>query len=208
MALVECPACHKQISKAAAACPSCGEPMKGAAKKSNPILVGCGGLMMLFVIFAGINGVMESCSSNPVNVNRAAVNAAPVAQASSATHPMGQPFSIGYLSYTVHKAQWSSAPLAGQAPNAAFVAVEVSVTNGDRSASMVPPFHLIDEAGAEYDESGTKIFLPGAIGLLENLNPGVSKRGWLLFDAPQAHAYKLKVSGGYTSGDAALVPLQ
>lgn len=129
-------------------------------------------------------------------------------QTAVATYEMGHPFRVGYTSYQVHSIQWSDAALAGQAPNAAYLAVEVSVKNEDREARIVPPFKLIDEAGAEYDESSNKIFMQESINLLENLNPGVTKRGWLLFDTPQNHTYKLKASGGFWSKDAALVPLK
>lgn len=61
MSLIECPACHKQVSQRAPACPGCGEPLAssvesaygGAINTNDPVhvvgIIVCG-LMILGVI--------------------------------------------------------------------------------------------------------------------------------------------------------------
>ena len=57
----------------------------------------------------------------------------------------------------------------------------------------------MDENGAEYESSAEAMIIENAIGVLESLNPSVWKQGLVVFDVPQNHQYRLKVSGGYWS---------
>jgi hypothetical protein len=93
-----------------------------------------------------------------------------------------------------------------EAPDAAFLVLDLSITNNDRSASILPPLKLIDAQGREYDESDKGILMPGRFDTLKKLNPGVSSRGYVVFDAPQG-AYLLKVPGGFESSQYALIGL-
>lgn len=67
MALIKCPECKTQISSKAVACPQCGLPLKGNARKRKP--VGCCGVITLgfFGLFA--LGLIASLS-NPGGTNR------------------------------------------------------------------------------------------------------------------------------------------
>jgi hypothetical protein len=85
--------------------------------------------------------------------------------------------------------------------------VDLAIRNNDKSASVLAPVKLIDTEGREYDESSKGIFLDNSFGLLKKMNPGVSSRGYVVFDVPRGK-YALKVSGGYTSGQSALIDLQ
>jgi hypothetical protein len=126
-------------------------------------------------------------------------------------HTMKETVHVGYTSYAVWKAWWSdqlsSNEFLNQRPNASYLFLEVSVRNDDRKARIVPPFKLIDETGAEYDTSPQGWAVEGSIGLIESLNPGVSKRGFVVFDVPKNHTYRLKISGGYWSTEDALVEI-
>ena len=88
-----------------------------------------------------------------------------------------------------------------------FLFVKLTVRNDDKKARTIPPFKLIDENGAEYETSSKGWSVDGSIGALDSLNPGVQKDGTILFDVPQSHTYKLKLSGGYWSDDEAFVKL-
>ena len=66
---------------------------------------------------------------------------------------------------------------------------------------MVPPFKLVDEDGAEYDSSAGGTMIKNPIGVLQSLNPSVTKQDLVVFDVPQNHQYRLKVSGGYWSAE-------
>ncbi len=72
---------------------------------------------------------------------------------------------------------------------------------------MIPPFHLVDENGAQYDITSQETYLSDAFPIVESLNPGVAKAGSIAFDVPRGHTYRLKLSGGYLSRESAFVLL-
>jgi len=93
-----------------------------------------------------------------------------------------------------------------ETPDAAFLVVDLDILNNDRTASTLPPLKLVDAQGREYDESSKRTFMPGAFDILKELNSGVSSRGYAVFDVPRGQ-YNLQVSGGFESGEHALVDL-
>jgi zinc ribbon protein len=65
MSLISCPACSKQVSERAPACPHCGHPIAGPAPEAPQVIIhqqqaprsqrGCGGgLVFLLLVVAGI----------------------------------------------------------------------------------------------------------------------------------------------------------
>ncbi len=118
-------------------------------------------------------------------------------------------FSVGYWAYTVHSASWRDWILSLgstlESPDAAFLVVDLSACNRDRTASVLPPFKLIDRQGREYESKST--FMQGAFDVLKTLNPGVYSRGYLVFDVPRYGQYMLRASGGFESGADRLVDL-
>lgn len=89
-------------------------------------------------------------------------------------------------------------------PETRFLVVDLAVRNNDRTASTLPPMKLLDATGREYDESSKGILIERSLG--KSLSPGVSSRGYVVFDVPQGK-YVLKVSAGDTSGESALIVL-
>lgn len=62
MNMKECPGCHEMVSRAAAACPKCGNPIKA---KTSPLAMGCGVLILLGFGFSvcvgsGLEAVSEA----------------------------------------------------------------------------------------------------------------------------------------------------
>jgi len=118
---------------------------------------------------------------------------------------------VGYMSYRVWRAEWSNRlPLDGfldSRPNAKWLLVELSARNNDRKARAIPPFALVDEQGREYESASQGALLPSGFGILESLNPSVTKQGLVVFDVPQDRTYKLKVSGGYWSKEDGYIPI-
>jgi hypothetical protein len=102
----------------------------------------------------------------------------------------------------------SSNQFLNRSPNASFLFIELTVRNDDKKARTIPPFSLIDENGAEYEAAAGATMLDGSIGLIDDLNPGVSKQGFVVFDVPRSHSYRLKVDGGFWSSDSALIKLE
>lgn len=125
---------------------------------------------------------------------------------------MAAPVRVGYTTYQVLSAnvyrQLPGDSAQRHAPDSgAYIVVKVTVRNNDMDQRTIPPFKLRDADGAEYGTSSNAVWLKDHIGLLDELNPGVSKTGLILFDAPADRAYALKVSGGYASGESTLIPL-
>lgn len=165
----------------------------------------------------------HECWANPINVSdgffiAAGVTAepnstAPTLQSWLENHPLppyktGESFRVGYTSYCVRRAWWSNHlsnnRFLNEPPNASYLFIEIAVRNDDTKARMIPPFTLIDQYGAEYETSSAAFAVEGNIGPLESLNPGVTKEGTIVFDVPKK-IYTLKVSGGFWSGEDALI---
>ena len=126
-------------------------------------------------------------------------------------HKEGDTVHIGYTAYVVWRSWWSSKLSDNQfldaKPNAMFLFIELTVRNDDKQARTIPPFKLIDENGAEYETDSKGWAVEGSLGILDSLNPEVKKQGFIVFDVPQNHSYKLKVSGGYWSGKTGLIEI-
>jgi Domain of unknown function (DUF4352) len=126
-----------------------------------------------------------------------------------ASHYIGDAFKTGYMLYQVDSIQWRKRignEYFGDEADARYLLVHIQIKNEDKETRLIPPFKLIDESGATYEESVDRIGLKGGL-LLKKLNPGVSTKATLLFDVPPNHHYKLQVDGGYWSNDKALVVL-
>jgi hypothetical protein len=125
-------------------------------------------------------------------------------------HSMTQEFAIGYWKYICNGITWS--PVIGRRAledraNASFLIVDITAENADQSASTLPPLHLMDSDGREYDQSAAGMMSDGFFSSLQKLNPGVAKRGYVAFDVPPNREYTLIVSGGFRSTERARVKL-
>lgn len=129
---------------------------------------------------------------------------------SNTPHQIGEVFSIGYWSYRCNGAHWQRAIADGftaETPDAAFLVVDLTVQNNDRTESTLPPPKLMDEQGREFSESPKGTLMTGSFEILKTLNPGVSSRGLVVFDVPPNGRYVLQVSGGLESAEHAIVNL-
>jgi hypothetical protein len=125
-----------------------------------------------------------------------------------AAYAVAQEFSVGYWTYRCNRVAWTSTLGSGftsQKANAAFLVIDVTVRNNDKSASTLPPFYLMDAEGRKYDESSDVTLQDGFFNILEKLNPDLSKEGLIAFDVPYGRRYFLLVSGGFESTEKALV---
>jgi Domain of unknown function (DUF4352) len=117
---------------------------------------------------------------------------------------------VGYWSYAVWSSKWQNSIGSGfmsERPDAAFLVINMTVRNNDKTSSTLPPIKLVDSQGREYDSTSKGSFSEGFFGPLKSLNPGVESEGSVAFDVPKGD-YLLKVSGGFTSGENGLVELQ
>lgn len=215
MALKKCRECGNEVSTKAESCPKCGAVLK---KKTS----GCAGCLAAglvgFIVLGVIGSLMDTGSgtssrstSGGADKKAASQPAATKPKPQPKVHKEGDTVHIGYTTYAVWRSRWSNRlsdnQFLDQRPNAMFLFVEVTVRNDDKKARMVPPFKLIDENGAEYEASSNGWAVEGSIGVIESLNPSVSKQGSVVFDVPKDHTYRLKLSGGYWSTEDAYVQL-
>jgi Domain of unknown function (DUF4352) len=228
MALIKCRECGREISSKSATCPGCGAPVKA---KSSCFAGGCLAVVAVIGIFVLIGmlsnlskkssstGSFAGASATPAQYKLrdttanavTAATAQPRTEGKKRIYTTGEPFRVGYTAYKVNDS-WYTKRLSGnqflnQPPDATYLFVDVSVLNTDKKQRMIPPFKLLDENNAEYGTSDKAWMAEGSIGLLQNLNPGVGKRAYVIFDVPTRHTYRLRVSGGYWSADEALVEL-
>jgi len=130
-------------------------------------------------------------------------------QPTEVRHKLNTDVFVGYWAYRCISAHWQrsiGSEYTAQYPDARFLVVDLAIRNNDKTASALPPVKLVDSDGREYDESSKGIFMENSFGILKSLNPGVSSRGYVVFDVP-AGKYALKVSGGFTSGESGLIEL-
>jgi hypothetical protein len=212
MSLKKCKECGNEVSSMATSCPKCGSPVT----QKTRVVASCCALailvpVVLVIVVALLNTNRGARAPGPASGDSSTVTAGGD-PAVVGTHKMGETITIGYTTYCPSKAWWSNAlsnnRYLNRRPDAAFLFIDVTVRNDDKSASMIPPFKLVDEGGAEYDSDSGADMVDGSLGLLTSLNPGVSKRGFVVFDAPREHTYRLKVSGGYLSGKDALFEVE
>lgn len=203
MAIKKCKECSNEISTKAESCPKCGAVIK---KKMG--CLGYIGVGILVIIYLGVIGSFMNDGSNRTTSNSKQLSITSKGKPQK-TYKEGDIVNIGYTSYAVWSSWWSSRLSDNQflddQPDAMFLFIGLTIRNDDKKARSIPPFQLIDENGAEYDTTSKGWAVEGSIGLFDSLNPGVKKQGTIVFDVPQNHNYKLKLSGGYWSGEDAFV---
>jgi hypothetical protein len=222
-----CPRCSKAMLPGENFCSGCGTALtstdRGFAGYNRPNLSpqtdgprrrsGLGAILafiflvvgLLFVVFA-ING--SSSNHDGDNKTTETDNASTVEPTTvepqstkEKTGYIGETVQVGYWSYRINGSQWlpfldSYGTM--ERPDAAFLVLDISARNDDRTASTLPPIKLINEAGQEFSESSAGAMSSGFFGPLKELNPGVTSRGMVAFDVPQG-AYMVLLPGGFTS---------
>ena len=175
-------------------------------------LIVVGGLFVLGLIIAGANsnGSTETASATTTASTTSTASTPTAAStrttAVAAPHKIGEGFAVGYWGYRCDGAHWQQT-ISGEAADASFLVIDMSIINNDTTASTLPPMKLVDAQGREYDEAGAGMFLDRSFGILKDVNPGVTSRGRVAFDVPRGEQYKLKVSGGFQSDAHAAIDL-
>lgn len=191
--------------------------------KGRPILIGCLCLLALPVAILILGAI--ACPHDPSGTEKTRPSTGtPLTQASKTASPApapsepkvvayktGEAVKIGYTTYLVKRSFWSKRlsnnQFLDQRPNAMYLFVDLTVRNDDDKARTIPPFKLLDDAEREYDPDTRALMMDNSIGLLTDLNPDVSKRGFVVFDVPKDRTYRLQVDGGYWTAESALVEL-
>lgn len=207
MALKKCKECGNEVSTKATSCPNCGAVLK----KKTGCLGYIGAAFLIFIIIGVIGSLMNDGTKKSTSSKSSTVPSQSKPESEKKVYKEGKTVNIGYTSYAVWRSWWSNRlsnnQFLDQRPNAMYLFVDLTVRNDDKKARTVPPFNLVDEKGAEYEASSNGWAVDGSIGIIESLNPSVSKQGFVIFDVPKERKYRLKLSGGYWSGEDAYVQL-
>jgi len=169
-------------------------------------IAGTVGVLLLLIAFGGFLGTQGGSAST--GSDNAASSVEPTAP-EKAHYALKQTVHVGYWSYAVWSTKWQESigsDFMAERPDAHFLVVWMTVRNNDKSSSTLPPITLVDRQGRQYDSTSKGAFSEGFFGPLKSLNPGVESSGAVAFDVPKGQ-YSLKVSGGFTSGDDALIDL-
>jgi hypothetical protein len=109
---------------------------------------------------------------------------------------LGERVQAGKLVYTVLEADWKAELSSGAVPKDRYLQVKVSVTNSGGQTVSLPGFALDGPGGSSYvekmDDMGK---VPDWFGMIRTVNPGETRTGYVVFDAPVG-AYKLQLSDG------------
>jgi hypothetical protein len=208
-----CGNCGANVGQQGRFCPSCGIAAAPARATSPPSRKKQTGAYVAIAV--GLLLLMVMCNAlvkEPASTTTSASSSTPTSQSNEAkpvSHKLGEDVFTGYWAYRCISARWQrsiGSEYTAQYPDARFLVVDIAIRNNDKTASTLPPLKLVDDEGREYDESSKAIFMENSLGMLKSVNPGVSSRGYVAFDVPTGK-YKLKVSGGYTSGESVLIDL-
>ena len=88
-------------------------------------------------------------------------------------------------------------------PDAKFLVIHLSVKNLDNKQRSIAPFKLLDYSRREY--SSKSMLSNSELDWLVSLNPGVEKKGQIVFDIPGYREYWLLLKGGWWSEELAYV---
>lgn len=123
---------------------------------------------------------------------------------------VGEEVSTGYWTYQCHGYKWTKMWASKyndvKIADAQFLVIDVSVRNDDKTASTLVVPKLVDSSGREYKLTPNTYDAYNSFDTLKELNPGVSSRGYFVFDVPPGQ-YFLQVSGGFESGKFARIRL-
>lgn len=182
--------------------------------------VGCGGLLALFIVI-GILGVLFSDPSvdspEEVQGDPAQEQSGEDQQAEEGgenTVTVGEPLTVGETAWIVTNAEQTSqlTDEFGESETGNFVVVDYEFTNNSNESITLDSsmLTLTDSQGRENEPDTDKLFYiePERDLFLEQVNPGVSQEGTVIFTvADDAAGFVLELAGGFFSGEAGYVDL-
>ena len=211
MALIKCKECGNEISSEADKCPHCGVKIKNSENSCANSCASCG-CFILIVFFFLFNAATQSITNNKTDATNTANKSSSNNKSTSKTiktYKRGKTLHVGYWSYCVWDYEWtyklSDNQFLNQEPDYTYLKINVSARNNAKDSSILPQFKLIDSKGNEYDQSSKAFAVENSLGILESINPTLTKQGYIIFDVPSKNQYKLKLSGGNLSTEYAYV---
>lgn len=111
---------------------------------------------------------------------------------------MGEPVTVGALTYTVLETEWRTELGEGiqqKIPRHRFLLLRLSIRNDSKEAAAAPLLSLEDAAGRSHRELADVQAVSNWLGLLRLVTPGAQLSGTIVFDVPPAD-YRLRVASG------------
>ncbi len=166
------------------------------------VLIGCGGLVVLVValvvVVAAVGGGGGGGSQTAGSRSGEEAEDLPGATKANAV-AIGEPVKAGKVEWTVVTAREATKLKSsfGGSKKGNFVIVDFNFTNGNKEAVTLDSesFRLIDSEGREFEvDTDTYEYVePGKDIFLDQVNPGVSKEGEVIFTvAPDASGFTLQ----------------
>jgi len=166
---------------------------------------------------------VEEASSEAETANKEEDQENTQEEGNADVYGIGDYVEVGKLAYIVHNVETTDilesdnefidpATTDGQ-----FVVVEIEAFNNDTETRMVDStmFKIIDDQGREYESSSdvdVMMVMDESLNLfLQDINPGLSKTGKLVFELPaDVTSYELQVSSGFAlaGGEYATIQLK
>lgn len=126
-------------------------------------------------------------------------------KANTVTAKMGEAVTLGGVEHTVLGAEWKASLGQGaeaRMPTQQFLVLRLAASNKGGDGAEIASMRLLAADGTEYEELANGSGLPDWFGLVRQINPGESRQGTVLFDAPLA-VYTLKLTEHSIDGDEA-----
>ena len=127
-------------------------------------------------------------------------------------YKMGQGVKVGYLTFAAWNAQWheksSNNEYLNVKPDSCYLLIEITLKNDSTRRKIKPLFILIGERGFSYEPSKKWYIGVGNLNDFEQLSPGVSRDGYIVFDVRKNLQYTLRVSASHRPNYYALVEIE
>lgn len=118
---------------------------------------------------------------------------------------IGQQIRVGQFMYYVNGVEYVDSFPHYEPDSGSYLVIRLTVTNISNESRVIPTMNLIDSQGREFD-SETMLGVKDDIGFFEKINPGIAKKGRLIYDAPAGN-YMLRLDGGMLDTSKAYVEL-
>ena len=176
--------------------------------------IGCGGLILLVIVVAVLGIALSGPSVETADEGGEQAQQGNAEEGGPETVAIGEPLSVGDTAWIVSSAEQTDQldDGLGGTETGNFIVVDFEFTNNSDEAITLDStmLTLADSEGRENEPDTDKMFsIPEERDVfLEQVNPGVTKEGTVIFTvAPDASGFVMELAGGFFSGESGFVDL-
>ncbi len=165
-------------------------------------------VVILMVVASSVTPYSDLSSSTPSSQNVASnVNVA------AKVYNTGETFTVGDFAYTFNRITMPTSVGSGfleKSADGLFVVIDVTVENLSKEPRYWDSYvTIVDDKDRTYErDTSAEVYLGNEALIFENLQPGLPKRGIIIFDVPTNLKGAIKVTSNIFSGDTAYVSFQ